>query len=49
MDSFERFCEKKLPDKNHFYMSLKDRITNVNGEKLDGHITDKECLTCINI
>ena len=47
--SFERFPEKKLPDQKHFYRSLKDGTTNYKGEKLDGHITDKEYLTCIKI
>ena len=49
MDSFKRFSEKKLPDKKCFYSSLKDRTTNDNGEKLDGHKTDKDYLTCKNI
>ena len=38
MNSFERFSEKKLPDKEYFYGSLKD------GEKLDDHVSDKEYL-----
>ena len=40
---------KKLPDKKHFYRSLKDGTTNDKGETLDGHITDEEYLTCIKI
>ena len=38
MNSFERCCEKILPDKKCFYGSLKDRITGGNGEKLNGHV-----------
>ena len=45
MGSFKRFREGKLPDKEFFYSSVKERTTGVNGEKLDGHITDKDCLT----
>ena len=29
--NFERFSEKKLPDKKHFFKSLKDETTNDNG------------------
>ena len=46
MDSFKRFSEEKLPDKACFYSSVKDGTTDDNGEKLDGHINDEECLTC---
>ena len=49
MDSFERFSGKKVPDKKHFYRSLKDGTTNDKGEKLDGRITDEKYLTCIKI
>ena len=49
MDSFERFLEKKLPDKKHFSRSLKGGTTNDKREKLDVHITDEEYLTCIKI
>ena len=38
-----------LPDKKCFYESLKDGATGDNGEKLHGHITDEEYLTCIKI
>ena len=38
MDSFKRFSEEKLSDKKCFYSSVKDRTTNDNGEKLDGHM-----------
>ena len=43
MDSFKRFNEEKLPDKECFYRSVKD---GENGEKLDGNISDEEYLTC---
>ena len=46
MGSFKRFREKKLPDKECFYSSEKDGTTSDNGEKLDGHISDKDYLTC---
>ena len=32
-----------------FHSSVKDRTANDNGEKLDGHITDKDYLTYKNI
>ena len=41
MDIFKRFDEEKLPDKECFYRSVKDGKTGENGEKLDGHISDK--------
>ena len=46
MDSFKRFGEEKLPDRECFYSSVKDRTTGDNGEKLDGHISDKDYFTC---
>ena len=46
MDSFKRFGEEKLPDRGCSYSSLKDGTTGDNGEKLDGHISDKDFLTC---
>ena len=49
MESFKRFSREKLPDKIFFYRSLKDGTTVDNGEKLNGHITDEEYLTCIEI
>ena len=36
------FGEKKLPDRECFYSSVKDRITGDNGEKLDGHISNHD-------
>ena len=46
MDSFKRFGKEKLPDKRSFCSSVKDKTTGGNGEKLDGHINDKNYLTC---
>ena len=48
MNSFKRFNEKKLPDKECFYRS-KDGTAYDDGQKLDGHINGKECLTCKNL
>ena len=44
----KRFSEEKLPDKNAF-TTVKDKTTGDNGEKSDGHVNDKEYLTCIKI
>ena len=44
MDSFQRFGEEKLPDRECFYNSVKDRTTDDNGKKLDGHISDENYL-----
>ena len=49
MDSFKRFSEEKLPDKKCFYSSVKDGTTADNGNKLDGHISDKDYLRCKKI
>ena len=49
MDNFKRFGEEKLPDKEWFYSSVKDETTDDNGEKLDGHISDEDYLTCKKI
>ena len=49
MDSFKRFNEEKLPDKKCFYSSVKDGTTADNGNKLDGHISDKDYLRCKKI
>ena len=35
MDSFKRFDEEKLPDRECFCSSVKDRRTGDNSEKLD--------------
>ena len=44
MDSFKRFNEKELPDKEFFYRSVKDGTTDNDGKKLDRRITDEEYL-----
>ena len=49
MDSFKRFSEEKLPDKKCFYSSVKDETTSDSGEKLDGHISNKDYLMCKKI
>ena len=49
MDSLKRFNEKKLSDKKCFYRLVKYGTTDENGKKLDGHISDKGCLTCNRI
>ena len=45
MDSFKRFGEEKLPDKERFYSSVKDKKAGDNGKKVDGHISDEDYLT----
>ena len=35
-----------MPGKECFYSSVKDWTTGDNGEKLDGHISDEDYLTC---
>ena len=49
MDSFKRFGEEKLPDREYFYIFIKDGTTDDNAKKLDGHISDEDYLTCKNI
>ena len=49
MHSFKRFNEEKLPDKECFSRSVKNRATGGNGKKLDGHINHKDYLTCNKI
>ena len=49
MDSFKRFGEEKLPHKKHLYSSVNDKTTSDSGEKLDGHISDEDYLTCKKI
>ena len=45
MDSFKRFSEENLPDKEYLYRSAKEGTMSDNAEKLDGHINDKDYLT----
>ena len=40
MDSFKRFSEEELSDKECFYNPAKEGKTDDNDEKLDGHIYD---------
>ena len=49
MYSFKRFGEEKLPDRECFYSSVKDRTIGNNGEKLEVHISDEDYLTCNKI
>ena len=49
MGSFIRLSEEKLPDNKCFYSSVKGVTTDDNGEKLDGHISDEDYLTCTKI
>ena len=42
MGSFKRFNNEKLPDKECFYISVKDGKTGENGKKLDGSLSDEE-------
>ena len=46
INSFKRFNEKKLPDKECFYSSAKNKTTGDNGEKLDGQISDENYVMC---
>ena len=48
-DSFKRFNEKKLSDKECFYKSVRDKTIDHNGEKLDNHISDEDYLMCTKI
>ena len=45
----DNFNGEKLPDKECFYSSVKDRTTDDNGKKLDGYISDKDHLACKKI
>ena len=45
INSFKRFNEEKLPDKECFFSSKKDGTTGDNGGKLDGNISDEDYLT----
>ena len=49
INSFKRFNEEKLPDKEYFFSSKKDVTTGDNGGKLDDHISDEDYLTCEKI
>ena len=45
MNSFERFSEEKLPDKNVSLIQQKKGKIGDNGKKLDGHINNEDYLT----
>ena len=45
INSFNKFSEEKLPDKEYFYSSVKDGRTGDNGKKLDCHVFDENYLT----
>ena len=49
MDNFKRLGEEKLPDAECLYSSVKDGTTGNNDEKLDGHISHEDYLTCSKI
>ena len=49
MDSFKRFDEEKLSERECFYSSVKDETTGDSGEKLDGHTNDEDYLMCKKI
>ena len=40
---------QKITQQKCFYSSLKDRPTGNNGKKLNGHVSDKDYLTCNKI
>ena len=42
MNSFEKFEEKELSNKESFFSSTKKGKIGDNGEKLDGHINDEK-------
>ena len=49
MDSLKKFSEEKLPDKECFYSSVKDRTTDDDDKKLNADISDEDHLTCKKI
>ena len=49
MNRFERFNEKKLPDRKCFYSCTKDGKIGDDGKMLDGHISLKDYLMCEKI
>ena len=49
IDSFKRFSEEKLSDKECFNSSVKDGTAGDNGKKLDSHMSDESYLTCKRI
>ena len=49
LNSFKKFSKEKLPNKKCLYSSVKDQATGDNDQKIDGHISDENYLTCIKI
>ena len=49
MNSFERFEETGLCDEKCFFSSLKKGKIDNDGNKMDGHINDKDYLVCKQI
>ena len=49
MNSFERFEENELPNKEYFFSSTKKGKIGDDGKKLDDHISDKNYFTCKKI
>ena len=49
MNSFERFNEKKLPARKHFYSTTKDGKIGDDGKISDGHISLKDYFMCEKI
>ena len=49
MNSFERFNEKELAARKYFYSSTNDGKIGDDGKISDGHISDKDYLTCEQI
>ena len=49
MSSFERFNEEKFPARKYFYSSTKNRKILDDDKISDGHISDKDYLTCEKI
>ena len=46
LNSFKKFEEKELPNKECFFSSTKKEKIDNDGNILDGHISDEEYLTC---
>ena len=49
MGSIIRYSQEKLPDNKCFDSSVKGVTTDDNVEKLDGHISDEDYMTCTKI
>ena len=49
LNSFKKFSKEKLPNKKCSYSFVKDQATGDNDQKLDGHISNENYLTCTKI